>query len=198
MPVILSFIAVLKLLKSRSENPRFLFNAFSMFLIGLGLSAWFWLPALAEKQFIRYDQLMKQVYLNQFPSLRQIIYSPWGYGLSHPKSAEIGGMSYQVGLIQLGVMIILVPMLWLFKKRKEFLFLGIFSGLMFIVSIFFMLEVSQPLWDRLPFLPYVQFPVRILIVPVFIASLKSNNPKFFLFKKKTDKITPITSVASVM
>lgn len=171
MPVILGFILVLRLLRVKEGNRNFLLTIFWMFLMGLGLSAWFWLPALAEKQFIRYDALMKGVYQNQFPSLKQIIYSPWGYGLSHPKSAELGGMSYQVGLIHLGVMIILMPMLWLFRRRKEFLFLGIFSVLSFIVSIFFMLEVSQPLWDLLPFLSYVQFPVRILIVPVFSASL---------------------------
>lgn len=172
MPVTLAYIAVLKLLADNKENPHFLRSIVLMFLMGLGLSAFFWLPAMAEKQFIRYDALMKQVYLNQFPSLKQIIYSPWGYGLSHPKFPE-GGMSYQVGLIHLGVMVILIPMLWLFRKRKEFLFLGILAVLSFIISIFFMLEVSQPLWDNLPFLSYVQFPVRILIIPVFSASIVS-------------------------
>lgn len=170
MPVILAFAIVLRLFTSKKESPNFLRNIILMFLIGLGLSAFFWLPAMWEKQFIRYDALMKQVYLNQFPSLKQIIYSPWGYGLSHPKLPE-GGMSYQVGLIHLTVMIILIPLLWLLRKRKEFLFLGLLSVLSFIISIFFMLEISQPLWDNLPFLSYVQFPVRILIVPVFSASL---------------------------
>lgn len=167
-PVILGFVIVLRLLGNR--NRHFLRNTTWMFLLGLGLSAFFWLPAMAEKQFIRYDQLMKQVYLNQFPALSQIIYSPWGYGLSHPKSPE-GGMSYQVGLAHLAVMITVVPLLWLFRKRKTFFILGVFSLLSFVVSIFFMLEKSLPFWDSLPFLSYVQFPVRILIVPVFSASL---------------------------
>lgn len=42
---------------------------------------------------------------------------------------------------------------------------------MFLTAIFFMTEASLPLWDRLPFLSYVQFPVRLLVVPVFSASL---------------------------
>lgn len=168
-PVILAFVIVLKLLADRKER-HFLRNVVLMFLLGLGLSAFFWLPAMGEKQFIRYDELMKRVYLDQFPSLRQIIYSPWGYGLSHPKSPA-GGMSYQVGLIHLGVMVVLIPLLWFFRKRKEFLFLGIFTIFSFVASIFFMLEISLPLWDNLPFLSYVQFPVRILVIPVFSASL---------------------------
>lgn len=168
-PVILAFVIVLKLLADRKEG-HFLRNVVLMFLLGLGLSAFFWLPAMWEKQFIRYDELMKRIYLDQFPSLRQIIYSPWGYGLSHPKSPA-GGMSYQVGLIHLGVMVVLIPLLWFFRKRKEFLFLGIFTIFSFVASIFFMLEISLPLWDNLPFLSYVQFPVRILVIPVFSASL---------------------------
>ncbi len=170
MPVFLAFILVLKLLKSHTENPQFLSNILLMFLLGLSLSAWFWLPALAEKQYIRYDQLMKQVYRDQFPSLKLIIYSPWGYGLSHPKTPE-GGMSYQVGLAHLLVIIWLLFQICRFRKNKNFFILGTFSIISFIFSIFFMLEESQFFWDNLPFLAYVQFPVRILIVPVFSASL---------------------------
>lgn len=145
-----------------------------IFLLGLGLSAWFWLPALSEKQFIRYDSLMKGIYQNQFPTLKQIVYSPWGYGLSHPKSSEEGGMSYQVGLAHLLVMALLLLQLFRLRKSKEFLFLGIFSLTSFVAGIFFMLELSQPLWDSLPFLSYIQFPVRLLIVPVFSASIAAS------------------------
>lgn len=171
MPVILAFVLVLKLLDVKKENKGFLTNIGLMFLLGLGLSAFFWLPAIVEKQYIRYDALMEKIYHNQFPALKQIIYSPWGYGLSHPKSSEAGGMSYQVGLAHLLVIGLLLFLVWRFKRMKTLLLLGIFSMVSFITSIFFMLEVSEPLWDRLPFLSYVQFPVRILIVPVFSASL---------------------------
>ena len=40
-------------------------------------------------------------------------------------------------------------------------------------AIFFMLEISLTFWDYLPFLSYVQFPVRLLVVPVFCASITS-------------------------
>lgn len=139
-----------------------------MILLGLGLSAWFWLPALLEKQYIRYDQLMKGVYQDQFPSLRQIIYSPWGYGLSHPQNPQPGDMSYQIGLIHILVMLIMTVLMWVVKEVRV---IGRFTLAFFIIGIFFMLKISLPLWDNLPFLSYVQFPVRLLVVPVFSASL---------------------------
>lgn len=169
MPVILAFVVVLRLLETH-KNRNFLSNVALLFGLGLGLSAFFWLPAILEKQYIRYDQLMKRIYLDQFPSLGQIIYSPWGYGLSHPKSPA-GGMSYQIGLAHLGVMVLLLSQLWKFRHIRNFFLIGIFAVLFFIISIFFMLEISLPLWDRLPFLSYIQFPVRILIVPIFCAAL---------------------------
>lgn len=169
MPVILTFILLLKML-SKKENPNFIRDVLLMFVFGLGLSAFFWLPALIEKQYIRYDQLMKRIYLDQFPTLKQIIYSPWGYGLSHPKLPE-GGMSYQVGLAHLAVILLLAPLLWFFRKVKMFIYMGVFVIFTSIVGIFFMLEASLSLWDHLPFLSYIQFPVRLLIVPVFCASI---------------------------
>lgn len=182
MPVILAFVIVLFLL--HKADRYFLKNILLMFLLGLGLSAFFWLPAMAEKQFIRYDELMKGVYSDQFPSLSQIIYSPWGYGLSHPQHPEPGDMSYQVGLIQILVMLILLPGLWFFRKIREFRVIGIFCLTIFVSGVFFMLKVSQPLWDHLPFLPYIQFPVRILIVPVFSAALATGLLVKYLPAKK--------------
>ncbi len=170
MPVILAFVIVLKLTEKKRENQNFLRDVVLMFLFGLGLSAFFWLPAIAEKQYIRYDALMQRIYLDQFPTLSQIIYSPWGYGLSHPKSPA-GGMSYQVGLAHLAVMVLLSALLWKMRKIKTFLIIGIFAILSFLISVFFMLEISLPLWDRLPFLPYIQFPVRLLAVSTFSASI---------------------------
>lgn len=171
-PIILAFVIVLKLLASKKEDPYFLRNIVLMFVFGLCLSAFFWLPAIGEKQFIRYDQFIQKVYLNQFPTLQQIIYSPWGFGLSHPTQPE-GGMSYQIGLIHILVMLLLMSALWFYRKIKEFLFLGLFFVFIFMTAIFFMLEISLPFWDILPFVSYVQFPVRLLIVPVFCASLTS-------------------------
>lgn len=144
-----------------------------MFVLGLGLSAWFWLPAIFETQYIRYSDVVGKVYLDQFPTLKQLIYSPWGFGLSHPQTE--GGMSYQAGLIHW-----LVVLLALFFVRNE----AFYAVFFFFLSIFLMLKISLPVWDH-SILSLVQYPFRLLAVSVFSASILAamlvKRKKIFIF-----------------
>lgn len=147
-----------------------------IFLLGLGLSAWFWLPAILEKQYTGFDLIFGSFYKDQFVNLWQLIRSPWGYGLSHPVLPEPGDMSFQLGLIHIGVVLILG--LLIKKPLVGFVLAG------FIASIFLMLKISRPLWDSLPFLPMIQFPWRFLSLSVFMASIGAALLiKFLPFKK---------------
>lgn len=163
-PVLLAFALVI-------GGKRVMSQIGLMFLLGLGLSAWFWLPAVWEKQYIRFGEIYNGFFKDQFVSIRQILHSPWGYGLSHPQKPELGDMSYQLGLIHIGV--VLVYGLWLMvngKKSKDQL-LGIFALTTFFLSIFLMLKISLPVWEKLPFLSLVQFPLRFQAIAVFAASI---------------------------
>ncbi len=168
-PVILAFAVILIW---RSKERVWLFRQLVvMFLLGLGLSAWFWMPAVLEKGYTRYDLIFGNFYQDQFVSLGQLLRSPWGYGLSHPQNPEAGDMSYQLGLVQILAMVLLVPVVWIFRKKAQIKTWGIFALVAFITSVFLMLKVSQPLWKSLPFLSLVQFPLRFQAVSVFAASL---------------------------
>ncbi len=141
-----------------------------MFTLGLGLSAWFWMPATFEAQYTRFGEIFGKFYQDQFPTIWQLLRSPWGYGLSHPQNPEIGDMSYQLGLVHIGVM--LVFSIWyLVSGRKKIFKLGLFILGSFILSVFFMLKISEPLWNNLPFLSLIQFPLRFSSVAIFCASL---------------------------
>ncbi len=169
-PVILAFAG---LLLWQSKNRVRVFKDFGgMFLLGLGISAWFWLPAVLEKQYLRFDQFYETFYQNQFITIAQLIHSPWGYGLSHPQKPESGDMSYQLGLAQILVIIVLGS--WLVvggKKIRELRVVGGFALIFFVLSIFMMNKVSLPVWESLPFLSIVQFPLRFSIIAVFCASI---------------------------
>lgn len=141
-----------------------------MFLLGAGLSAWFWLPAVFEKQFILYDELVKRFYQDQFPTMQQLFYSPWGFGLSHPENPT-GGISYQVGLAHWLVAAVALILSFIYWKKKEFRVVSLFSLSLFAVSIFLMLKVSLFFWDNLPGLNLIQYPFRLLAVSVFTASI---------------------------
>ena len=132
-------------------------------ILGLGLSAWFWLPATLEKKLLRYDTTLVGFYQTHFPSLKQLIHSPWGYGFSHP-GTELDAMSFQIGLAHLLVVALSVAILLLKRKASWFFFS------LFFISIFFMLPISDPLWKTIPFLPYLQMPWRLLAVAVFASS----------------------------
>jgi len=166
MPVILVFVWVI-------GGIRLIREIGGMFLLGLGLSAWFWLPAIFEARYIRFDQIYQGFYKDQFVSLVQLIHSPWGFGLSHPQNPEPGDMSYQLGLIHILVMVILVFSLVFRRIRKirEIRVIGGFSLIFFVLSIFLMLKISLPLWEAIPNLSLVQFPLRFSAIAVFCASI---------------------------
>lgn len=150
---------------------RVIWKIGGMLILGLGLSAWFWIPALFEKQFTKFDQIYANFYHDQFPSLMQLIRSPWGYGLSHPENPEIGDMSYQIGVIHILIMFLFVLFMWVKRGVREVRVIGGFGLITFVLSVFLMLKISISVWDNLPFLNLVQFPWRFLSVAVFAASV---------------------------
>ena len=155
-----------------------------MFILGLGLSAWFWLPALLEKQYTGFDLIFGGFYQDQFVSFWQLIRSPWGYGLSHPQNPEPGDMSYQLGLVHIGVMLVFVPFVWIKREIREIRVIGGLVLSLFLLSILLMLKVSLPLWERLPFLYLVQFPLRFQAISIFSAGIAAGLlVKYLPFRK---------------
>lgn len=190
-PVILVFAGIL------IQEFKQVKNLGIMFLLGLGLSCWFWLPAIVEKQYIIFDAVFGQFYKDQFVTLWQLFRSPWGYGLSHPQNPEPGDMSYQLGLVHIGVVCILLFLFFLSSLRKKgtinnylYRLLIAFVLLTFFLSVFLMLKISLPLWENLPFLSLIQFPLRFSAAAVFtssiaaallIVTMRSNIPRWVLF-----------------
>lgn len=164
-----------------------------MFLLGFGLSAWFWLPSIVEKQHIIYDQKMDHFWAEQFIEPWQLINSKWDYGFSLPKG-EQDGMSFQIGYIH--ILVILLSGLWLLaKKDKKFLSNNLYWIGIFFVGVFLMLEISYLLWEYLPLLEYVQFQFRILALCIFASSVLVG---LFLTKAPFKKLAFIFLLALVI
>ncbi len=53
---------------------------------GLGLAAFFWVPALLENRYVKIESLRGGTFQwsNHILSPAQLLWSPWGYGLSVP------------------------------------------------------------------------------------------------------------------
>jgi hypothetical protein len=144
-------------------------------MLTLGLSAFYWLPALAEKQLTQMDATILTGYFDfrlHFLYIRQLITPFWGYGGSGWGPDD--GMSFFLGFGQLigGLVTILTAIfvtIRVFVNKTantlsaNFLLLFLFSQLILLYAIFFSLFHSQFIWEiASPLLGTIQFPWRFL------------------------------------
>lgn len=143
------------------------------FMLGLGLSAAFFIPALLEQAYINRAQWFGEYYdpTQHFVYFHQLFDPSWGFGISQPgpDDAAQGGMSFQLGaavtlfsLVALAVSRRFPPALC-----REAWFWGLWAA----GSIFLMLPVSALAWRYVPIVPYAQFPWRYLMLAIIPLSI---------------------------
>lgn len=143
--------------------------------LGLGLSAFFWLPSMLERSFTLVDTILTRElasYTIHFVQPMQLWFSPWGYGGSGAGYAD--GMSFQLGKLHILAALgsFLVFSFGLLRKKitqPTVIRYGSYVVLL-CVSLFLTTEYSRPVWDAIPQLQYLQFPWRMLsFTGLFIA-----------------------------
>jgi hypothetical protein len=130
--------------------------------LGAGLSAFFWFPALYEKQFVRLDALRT----SDFDFRRHF---PPTWDLASPSipldvSAVNPYQPFNLGLVQL---LLALPSLWILLRYPmalpPALRWGVGVGwLAFLGCVFMMLPFSTPVWQTVPLLAFTEFPWRWL------------------------------------
>jgi hypothetical protein len=148
-------------------------------LLSLGLSAYFWIPVLLERSFVAGLNMIS--FRDHFSTLADLLIPSWGTGFS---GMGITGdrMSTQLGLIPilisaLGFFFLLK---WKIKKTAFWFFFLLFS-----ITPFLLLDVSLPLWDKLPFLQLAQYPWRflsytVISIPFLLNIFMNKKPRFVL------------------
>jgi uncharacterized membrane protein len=166
----LSFFACLPIFiiifGDRKKTRNILIAIFSLFL-ALGVSSFYWFPALWERKYTYGDLFMKDLYKENFPSLYQIfipnfLNQKWGW---------VSNIPVQIGAFHL------IPFLLIFflflrgelnaKEKRIF----IFSLVIFIASIFIMLPLSAYFWEKISLLRQFQFSWRLLSLITFSTSI---------------------------
>ncbi|NCN50960.1 MAG: hypothetical protein GW925_00735 [Candidatus Pacebacteria bacterium] len=149
-------------------------------LLGLLISAFYLLPLLAYLPNITASAEgggLSNNFQRYFPSLRQLIYSTWGYGpiISNAKDGDI---SMQIGIAQwlsfgLSVVLLFATNLKFLNKlvHKSHLQTIIGYCTLFILSIYFMLDFSLPFWNFTTKFIALDFPFRLLLLSVFSGSM---------------------------
>jgi len=143
-------------------------RAFKPVLIGcvLGalLAAWSFLPASLERGALKLDDAIRAGYFHyrdHFSYPEQLLWSPWGFGLSVAGRGD--GMSFRVGP---QLLLLAAVAAWRLRSREAW---GLWA--MALVAAFLATPLSAPIWDALPLLHAVQFPWRALAVTAFALSL---------------------------
>lgn len=143
-------------------------------LVGICLTAYFWLPELAEKQYTMVSLLTTQLasYTLYFVYPIQFWYSPWGYGGGAPGNPLANGLSVQIGRIYFyALAAVFFYALLLLKKSKKTSILLILLIVLFIFSLYMQIAQSKFIWDALQsVMSYIQFPWRFLLISNFLAA----------------------------
>jgi hypothetical protein len=132
-------------------------------LLGLGVSAVFWIPAILEYQYVRVDQWVggRFAFGDDFVEVFQLFSPQWGFGASIPGPDDDAG--FQIGLAALvlyGLSILVIPRLANPATRRTLIFYQVTT----LVLIFLTTPASDFVWRTLPLSTFAQFPWRLLVI----------------------------------
>jgi len=135
--------------------------ALAALAMALGLTAFFWLPALYEKRYVQLDLLTRGFFdfRHYFLSLEELL-SP---SLALDTAASNPHMPFNLGTAQVFLSLVavlaLLPRFGLRREEKSHL---LFSFTCLILCIFMMLPASTLVWEHVPFLAFTEFPWRLV------------------------------------
>lgn len=156
-----------------------LLHGFGTVLLGILLSAFYWLPIAFENKYIIINQVdfVINTYKTHFLTLPQLIgfqKAPWSF------IVPVLGVSLFLGSL-LGALFLLANQKFHLIKKQPNIFL-IFSIISFFVSLFMASDASKIIWDPVsPILRFIQFPWRFLTLATFFGAISCT---FFLSQIK--------------
>ncbi|MCB8976861.1 MAG: hypothetical protein H6657_05480 [Ardenticatenaceae bacterium] len=140
-------------------------------LLAFALSAWFFVPALAEQSLAQLGTVTSGYfhYSNHFLGTAELPLTQAtffvDYGVANREA-------FRMGLVQTAVLIPgLLALFWLWRQHREMLVPALFILLTVAVSTFMLTPLSDLLWQYLPLLSFTQFPWRFLSVQAFGGAL---------------------------
>ncbi len=167
-------------------------------LLGAGLSAFFTIPLLAEKQYVHTETLLGGYfdYRQHFvPWQKLLLSNSWGYGSSNLGQTEAlnlstGPVSVLLGLI--GVVLASAS----FRKAKKISILVLAVAVLELLILFMIHQRSSFLWQLVPVLAWLQFPWRFLALSIFLLSVLSSAAIYYL--GRWPKLAILAGVAAII
>ncbi|MGI6367034.1 MAG: 6-pyruvoyl-tetrahydropterin synthase-related protein [Anaerolineae bacterium] len=167
-PVLALWLLALGLAQPRERRARALGTGVAALLLGLALSAWFWLPALTEQGLVQLgDQTTGYFhYPGHFRGLdlvqRCLIFD---YGIGD------GRDPFRMGLVQAVLTVVaLLTTLLTAPARRSRLVDGLLAAC-WLASTLLITSLSRVVWDHVPLLAFTQFPWRLLAPQALFGAL---------------------------
>jgi hypothetical protein len=150
---------------------RLALPALGLMALSVGLSAFYWLPALTEQELVRISQAFGPAHFNyatNFLDPGELLALPF---VVDPRLVQ-QDVPLSISLIALLLAVYCLATITRTRADPEKMGHILFSALVVVVGLFMALPISEFIWDRLPLLPFVQFPWRFLgLISLFLALL---------------------------
>lgn len=150
---------------NKKEKKEYLVNFFVAFILGFGLSAFFWIPGLFEAKYTLRNIVTKGGYFKSFVDFKSLLYGSWSYG-------GTGQFTVQFGILQWLFLLISPFVTWFLWTKKNKNWIILVSLIIYgFIAIFIMLPQSNFIWGKFIILQNFQFPWRFLAIIVFSTSV---------------------------
>ena len=131
---------------------------------GVGISAFFWIPALFESKYV--VGLNTVNFRDHFVQVYELLVPSWGTEFSGTGSFG-NAMSVQIGIAPI---VAILGALWMNRIQKDVKKKRLFIFFMTVLAlcVIFMFQISEPLWDIVRPLQLIQYPWRLLsfVIPI--------------------------------
>jgi hypothetical protein len=165
----------------------------SVLVGGLALSAFFWLPALLEREFVKTD-LLRIGFLNwtnYIISPSQLFWSPWGYG--YASRGPTNGISYSLGLVHIALAVAGFVIAMRAASRTRRLDAMLFAAVSMVFALL-ATDLSWSIWANFDTLQYLAYPWRTLCVPALFMPLLA----LYVFDRIGPRLTYVAIAAVVL
>lgn len=162
--IVILFIVFLALFK---KEIKFLINLSLSLLFSLCLSAFFWIPAIFEKNLILLSKIPIADRSLYFVKPLQLVIPQWGYGTP----TDPNPFGYQIGLPQLIIFVLAFIFALKNIKKEKHAKIALFLIIVTFFVSFLLFSPSAFIWKITPLLSEINYPWTLLAIIMFLVSL---------------------------